>query len=99
MSGAEGQHPDQRRAFIEARGRISSAIRTKPRAGPVTEALTSVGASAVSPALGVVTRSRSRGRGSYVSCRWRAVRVRRADGDDDPSRAPRAVSAPRALWF
>jgi hypothetical protein len=55
MSGAEGQHPDQRRAFITARGRINSAIRTKPRAGPVTEALTTAGAAAVSqPAAGVV---------------------------------------------
>jgi len=50
------------------------------------------------PALDVVTRSRMRGRGSYVCCRWRAVRVRRADGDDDPIRAPRPASAPRALW-
>ena len=60
MSGAEGQHPDERRAFIAARGRISSAIRTKPQAGPVPEALTTAGASAVSqpsassPAAGVV---------------------------------------------
>jgi hypothetical protein len=51
------------------------------------------------PSPGVVTRGRSRGRGSYGSCRWRAVRVRRADADDDPIRALRPVSAPRALWF
>jgi hypothetical protein len=51
------------------------------------------------PALGVVTRSRSHARGSYACCRWRAVRVRRAESDDDPIRAPRPASAPRALWF
>lgn len=57
---AEGQHPDQRRGFIAVRGRIGSAIRVQPRAGPVTQALTTAGASAVSwpsvssPAAGAV---------------------------------------------
>jgi len=51
------------------------------------------------PAPGLVTRSTSHVRGSSASCRRRAVRVRRAEGDDDPIRAPRPLSAPRALWF
>jgi hypothetical protein len=96
---AEGQHPDQRRAFIAARGRISSAIRTKAPGRPGSRDFDHGRRVGRVPALGVVTRGRSRGCGSYVSCRWRAVRVRRADGDDDPIRAPRLVSAPRALWF
>ena len=66
---------------------------------PGYRGLTSADAAAVSQPSASSHRSRSRGRGSYVCCRWRAVRVRRADGDDDPIRAPRPVSAPRALRF
>ena len=96
--GAEGQHTDQRRGLSQHVAASALPSRASP-GRPGSRGFDHSRRVGRVPAPGVVTCSRSRGRGSYVSCRWRAVRARRADGDDDPSRAPRLVSAPRALWF
>ena len=95
---AFAQNPDQRRAVIAKRA--ASTPPSGRSAGQARLQRVDLGRRGGHlPAFGAVTRSRVHGRGSYLSCRCRAVRVRRADGDDDAIRAPRSVSALRAVRF